>query len=201
MRDRWLDIRRHHLSKLDEALKNGLVDEGVISILNAINRFEEYVTRSSCYGRVSFTQEKGLIKKGRGKILYKRHGPIDMETIKKIIRKVDGGVLWMNIEGTIIHVASKTIEDALKLLDIAVEAGYKESSLYSMSTRGVTVEILFSEKYSIPLYTRENGFLISTVEVQSIIEYIDERFREIEKAKHRLINLLAEYKGYENTYC
>ncbi len=200
MRDRWFDIKNHHLTKLDTALKKGLVDEGVIPILNAINQFEEYVTRSSCYGRVSFTVEEGLIKKGKGKIIYKNHGPINLETVEQLVEKIERGVLWMNIEGTIIHVASKTLEDALKLLRLALKAGYKKSTLYSMSTRGVTVEILFSDKYSIPLYTPETGFLISKEELTSVINYIGNRFKEIEDAKHRLINLLSEYKGYENTY-
>ena len=199
MRDRWLDIREHHLNKLNLALKEGLVDEGVIPLLYAINEIERYVTRSSCYGRVSFTIEEGLIKKGKGKIIFKKHGPIDRETIEEIVERVDKGVLWMNIEGTIIHVASKTLEDALKLLELSLQAGYKNSTLYSMSTRGVTVEILLSDKYSIPIYTPERGFIISRCELDSIIEYIGKRFKDIEKAKYKLINLLSEYKAYENT--
>lgn len=194
MRDRWQDIRRYHLSELETALKEGKVDKDVIPLLEAINRFEEYVTRSSCYGRVSFTVEEGLIRKGVGKIIYKEHGPINMENIRQLIQKVDRGILWMNIEGTIIHVASKTLEDALNLFKLAIEAGYKESALYSMSSRGVTVEILFSDKYSIPLYTPEKGFLISENELYSIIRYIEKRFAEIEETKCRLINFLSEYR-------
>jgi len=115
------------------------------------------------------------------------------------VERVDNGILWMNIEGTIIHVASKTLVDAKKLLELSIQAGYKSSTLYSMSTRGITVEILLSDKYSIPVYTHEKGLIISRNELKSIIKYIENRFRDIENAKHKLINLLLEYKAYENT--
>ncbi|HIQ12954.1 MAG TPA: hypothetical protein EYH44_00985 [Thermoprotei archaeon] len=196
----WSEIRRYHLNKLIQAIKEDKVDRDILPILNIINSFDEYVTRSSCYGRITFTIEKGLIRKGEGKIINKIHGPVNPEYIKKVSDSVDKGVLWMNIEGTIIHVASKTYEDGLKLYNIALDAGYRESSIYSMSKRGVTIEILYTTKYSIPIYSPETGFIISDEELRSISNYIHNMFIGIEKAKYRLINILSEYKAYEDKY-
>ena len=188
----WRDIRRHHLVKLKEALDRGEVDQGIIPLLDAINRFEEYVTRSSCYGRVSFTIEEGLIRKGKGKLIYRFHRPISKEEVSNIASGVKSGVLWVNIEGTIIHVACRDLESANRLLEVALKSGYKESSIYSLSNRGVTVEILLDRKYSIPIYSSEIGFLVSDDDLTSLINYVEERFHRIERAKKNLISLLNQ---------
>lgn len=198
--DTWADIRRYHLKKLMEAIKEDKVDRDILPILNIINSFDEYVTKSSCYGRITFTVEKGLIRKGEGKVINKIHGPVDVEYIRGVSSSMDEGVLWLNIESTIIHVASKTYEDGLKLYGIALDSGYSESSVYSMSKRGVTIEILYTSKYSIPIYSFETGFLVTDEELRSITNYIYNMFNGIERAKYRLINLLSKYKGYEDKY-
>ena len=188
----WPEIRDYHLKRLDEALRKGEVDEGIIPVLSKINEFEEYVTRSSCYGRVSLAKEEGLIRKGRGKLLYRFHRPISIDDLYDIINSIDQGILWMNIEGTIIHVACKDLGAAEKILDIAYRAGYEESSIYSISRRGVTVEILLDEKFSIPIYMSGMGKLVSDNDIKLLLEYIHRRFYRIEKAKKNLINLLRE---------
>ncbi len=186
----WSDIRNHHLRKLREALEKGLVDEGVIPILHAINKYESYVTRSSCYGRIHLTLEKGMIRKGYGKTLLKRHGPVAWSEVEQIVRRVDGGVVWLNVEGTIIHVAAKTLSDALKMYRAALNAGYRESSIYSISTRGVTVEILLMEKYSIPLNIH-GKLLYTDEEMDKLFRDASKIFPLIEEAKERFLKELG----------
>ena len=190
----WREIRKYHLKKLSRALEKGEVDHDVVPILEAINKNPDYVTRSSCYGRISLAVEEGLIRKGEGKIIFKSHKPIRFEELKRIFDRVVSGVLWMNIESTIIHVAAKDIEAAYRLLKLALEAGYGKSNIYSVSGRGVTVELLIREKYSVPLYIGGVGQIIHDDELSKLIAYISDMFKEIEEVKTRFINLLESYR-------
>ena len=194
----WQNIREYHLKKLDTALKNGEVDSGIVPLLHELNDIPYYVTRSSCYGRVSFSIEHGMIRKGKGKLIARFHRPISFPELEYVRSKVSNGILWMNIEGTIVHVGSVDMKYAEELLEMALKAGYLYSSIYSYSNRGVTVEILFDRKYSIPVYTNALGYLLDRDEIESLFSYIKSRFDKIEKSKHMLIKLLREYKTYGN---
>ncbi len=187
----WLLERARHLEKLGKALEKGLVDEGVIPILEAVNRCSSYVTKSSCYGRIHITQEESLIKKGRGKTLLKIHGPISLDKVEEALEKARGGVVWMNVEGTILHIAAEDLGKAVELLGIAIEAGYRYSSIYSIGGRGVTVEILLAPKYSIPLRAWGEDIL-GKEEIQEALRYAERLFGEAEKARHRFLTILGE---------
>ncbi len=187
----WLLERARHLEKLEKALKKGLVDEGVIPILMAINRCSSYVTKSSCYGRIHITLEEGLIKKGRGKTLLKIHGPIGIDMVRQALTGAGDGVVWMNVEGTILHVAAENLEKAGELLGVAWEAGYRYSSIYSLGGRGVTVEILLAPKYSIPLMAWGEE-LLDVEEILEVLKYAEKLFSEAEKTRHRFLSLLGK---------
>lgn len=190
----WIKERMRHLDKLEKALAKGLVDEDVIPILDAINRCGSYVTKSSCYGRIHITLEESLIKKGRGRTLLKNHGPISLEVVGKTLENIHeavSGVVWMNVEGTILHVAAESLGKAEELLNIAVEAGYRYSSIYSLGGRGVTVEILLAPKYSIPLWAWGEEIL-GEEEITQVLRYGEKLFREAERARHRFLTLIGE---------
>ena len=187
----WTDIRRHHLEKLRTALERGEVDQGIIPVLKAINRRECLVSRSSCYGRLHITLERDIIRKGYGTTLLKAHGPLEWEAVREAFNKVRKGVIWLNVEGTIIHVAAKEVTEGMKLLDIAIRSGYRESSIYSISDRGVTVEILMGEKTSIPLYI-DGKPLYTDEEYRELFQEVSKIFVLIERVKHRFLENMEE---------
>jgi len=186
-RDRWIRIREHHLKSLDIALKSGYVDKQIIPIINIINSVEYYVTRSSCYGRVLLVDSESLPRKGYDNILGKYHHPINISDVEEVVNNVSKGILWMNIESTILHVASMNIEYAEKLLAIAFESGYRNSSIIAYSKRGVTIEILESNKYTIPVYSLDSGYLLIRDKLMYIIQQINNMFSRIERKKNEFI--------------
>ena len=186
-RDKWIRIREYHLKSLNIALKSGYVDKQIIPIINTINSIEYYVTRSSCYGRVLLVDSDSLPKKGNDNILGKYHHPINISDIEKAVHNVSKGILWMNIESTILHVASINIEYAKRLLAIAIKSGYRKSSIIAYSKRGVTIEILESNKHTIPVYSIDSGYLLIHDKLGYIIQQINNMFSRIERKKNEFI--------------
>jgi len=190
---RWRKIRYYHLMKLEEAKRNKQVDKDIIPLLDTINKVDDFVTRSSCYGRILLLNEEGIPKKGRDIILGKYHRPISLKELEDSIKKVDHGILWMNVESTIVHVGSRSLSRAIELYKIALDSGYKSSSIISSSKRGVTVEILEREKVSIPIYIHNNIFLYSSNFLNNLLKYIESLFYSI---NIKMNNFIRNYSVY-----
>jgi len=190
--DRWLRIRNYHLRRFKEALKSGLVDDGIIPLLETVNKHPDFVSRSSCYGRILLLREYGIPKKGRDVIIGKYHHPIDMDTIKHAIKGISDYTLWMNIEGTIVHIATNSLINAEKLLEIAYKSGYNYSTIYSISDRGVTIELLERRKVSVLLGDGKYGYFINDKALKKLYNYIIGMFREIDRKINTFITLFKD---------
>ena len=52
----FLEDKKRTLTNLELAIREGLVDEEIIPILNKINNLNNYYTTSSCIGRVGIME-------------------------------------------------------------------------------------------------------------------------------------------------
>jgi tRNA wybutosine-synthesizing protein 3 len=142
------------MEKLNEAIKNNFVDKDVLFIVNKINEMEDYYTTSSCIGRCGMMEfPKNKNPKIHSKWLGKWHHYADekelFEAIAKKSNDFESVVFVMN--SPILHVASKDISSAKKLLELAIHNGLKASSVKSISDRRVIVEILSTYKMDVPI--------------------------------------------------
>src|SRR3989338_10217953 len=128
--------KKTYLAKLDKSKKGG-IDEKVISLLETINALPDYYTTSSCSGRVYLW--KGTGKKSETSWIRVSHDLIEedfFETDEK-------DLVWLRLEGVILHVACKDLPAAHLLLDKAHKF-YKKSCILSASNK-IIVEIRGSE--------------------------------------------------------
>jgi tRNA wybutosine-synthesizing protein 3 len=191
--DRWRRIRNYHLEKLRVAKEEKKVDEGIIPLVETINKVEDFVTRSSCYGRILLLREKGIPKKGRDVIIGKYHRPITLDELIQSFSRVRSGILWMNIESTIVHVAARSLERALELYEIAYKAGYRNTSLISLSKRGVTIEVLEREKVSVPIYIFKHNFTYQSGILNRLLKYVELMFYDINTKMKKFIHDYSVY--------
>jgi len=191
--NRWKRLRDHHLSKFNIAKERKRIDKEILPLLETINKVDDFVTRSSCYGRVLLLKEEGIPKKGKDLIIGKYHRPITLDELINSFSKVDRGILWMNIESTIVHVAARSLRKALELYDIAYRSGYESSSLVSLSKRGITLEILEREKFSVPIYIFKHDFTYSCYILNSLLKYVYNMFRDINTKMKKFIHDYSVY--------
>ncbi|RLF77947.1 hypothetical protein DRN32_07240, partial [Thermococci archaeon] len=111
--------KKKALESLNEALEKGLVDSDIISLLNKINSLENYFTTSSCSGRISVMQLPDFGDKLNAIWLGKWHSEVKIEEVLDAINKHDEGMLWFMLNSPILHIAARTLEDAVELLNLA----------------------------------------------------------------------------------
>lgn len=136
--------KKTFLAKMDKS-KKGSIDEKAVLLLKKINENPHYYTTSSCSGRVYLW--KGTGKKSETQCLKVSHELIDEEFFSCEEKKE---VVWLRLEGFILHVACRDLEAVNILLEKA-RRFYKKSCLLSASSKFM-VEIRGSEFIEMPLY-------------------------------------------------
>ena len=168
--------KKTFLGKLDQS-KKGSIDAKVIPFINIINQQENYYTTSSCSGRVYLW--KGSGKKNETQWLKVSHDLID-ETFFEM--KENSGLIWLRLEGFIMHLVCKDLVSATTLLD-EVRKIYKKSCILSASNK-IIVEIRGSEFMEMPLYLNEK--LVFSGDVYWLKDLINEKLERIWRGVEKL---------------
>ncbi|HHI01147.1 MAG TPA: hypothetical protein ENL40_06760 [Thermococcus litoralis] len=185
--------KKRALESLNEALEKGLVDSDIISLLNKINSLENYFTTSSCSGRISVMQLPDFGDKLNAIWLGKWHSEVKIEEVLDAINKHDGGMLWFMLHSPILHVAARTLEDAVELLNLAISCGFKHSNIKSISHKKLVVEIRSTERMDVPL-GKDGELWVSPEHLEKIIEIADLQLRRAKEKLRRLENEIEKLK-------
>lgn len=140
--------KKTYLAKADKSKKGG-IDIKILSLLETTNALPDYYTTSSCSGRIYLW--KGTGKKSETEWLKVSHNSIDDDFFHCDDEKKE--VVWLRLEGMILHVACRDIDTANVLLNKARKF-YKKSCILSASNK-IMVEIRGSEFMEMPLYKEE----------------------------------------------
>jgi tRNA wybutosine-synthesizing protein 3 len=121
----------------------GSIDAPVIELVDFINDLPDYVTTSSCSGRISVFRDENSTK-GIQWILVV-HGVITVQQLKDAITTQDivtagSHFIVLKCEAFILHVRCRDLESGRKLHHIAMGCGFRESGL-SMGQKRVQLAI------------------------------------------------------------
>ena len=156
------------LAKADKSKKGG-IDAKVISLLETINALPDYYTTSSCSGRVYLW--KGTGKKSETSWIRVSHDLIE----ENFFETDEKDLVWLRLEGAILHVACKDLEAAHTLLEKARKF-YKKSCILSASAK-IIVEIRGSEFMEMPLY--KEGKLLFSGDLKWLKEIINQKLEKM----------------------
>ena len=180
---------------LRKALAEDKVDRDIITLLEKINALDNYFTTSSCSGRISVMEMPHFGDKVNSVWLGKWHREVTIEEVLEAIGRHRSGQLWFLVRSPILHVAARTMEDAVKLLNLAIGLGFKYSNIKSVSHKKLLVEIRSTERMDVPL--GEDGELwVSEEYVGRIIELANAQVRRF---KGKLKRLEDEIEDLSNT--
>ncbi|MCX6774353.1 MAG: hypothetical protein NTY68_05160 [Candidatus Micrarchaeota archaeon] len=148
--DSWLQFRKSSLRGLNDAKLEGKADEKAFALIDAVNALDNYVTTSSCSGRVMILSlEK---HKKDAKMQSRWHGKVNADEIEIAISEYAGEKkLWLKAEPFILHIACRDIESGIKMLKACKNAGIKRFGLQAMKDDKYLIEIIGTGKMDIPL--------------------------------------------------
>ncbi len=138
----WRRFKRESWERLWSDLGIGYLDEDLLPILIEFFLRPKSFTMSSCSGRITVSDSTYPWSREETSIVYKKHGPVDPGEIMAVVEKPVVRRLWLNVVGPIIHVSAADMDEALSVLRIAREAGFKHSGILSINpVKGVLLEL------------------------------------------------------------
>jgi len=176
--------KKKQLEKTDKSSK-GSWDKKIINLINKINNNAHYYTTSSCSGRIM------LIKDSEGKkpglFVFVSHDKLNFAELMTEINNISfKGLIWFKLDSCILHVACKSVSDAVVLLNKAKLAGWKRSGIMNIGKRNL-VELISTETMSFPvinnckLLVSEDFLKLSLEKANEKLERIWLKIEKLEK--------------------
>ncbi len=117
--------------------------------------FEDLFTTSSCSGRIVLICIPEIGAKREAKFIGKWHRAVAKEEVLEAIKSSEKGEIWLLSQSPILHVSCRGLEKAKTLLRIAIQSGFKYSSIKAIANskdnEKVVVEIVSTERMDVPL--------------------------------------------------
>ncbi len=181
--------KKEFLRKRDKSRK-GSIDGKIEKLVNRINSFHSFYTTSSCSGRILLLEIPKSNKKNEVQYLFCSHKKITYNDLNKIIKSIlPKNDVWFRVEPVILHVASKNINSAKKLLNLARNIGFRRSGIISISNK-IVLELISTER--LDALVSKNGKLL--IDEDYFKTLINEGNKKLEKTWKKIDRLHGELK-------
>lgn len=160
----------------------GDVDTDLIPLLDYINSLDSCYTTSSCAGRISLLEDVG--SKEDNTFLGKWHHRVGEDEVLDALDS-SKGVVWFRYEPTILHIVCRTLEDAAKLLKLALRSGFKRSGIQTLKNQRYMAEVCSTEKIDAPVM--DSGRMLADKEyIKYLASMANNKFSDGQKKLSRL---------------
>ncbi|MFH1589510.1 MAG: tRNA wybutosine-synthesizing 3 family protein [archaeon] len=147
----------------------GSVDKPIKKLLNNINRTKNHYSTSSCSGRIILIQIPKSGRKQEAEFLYRTHSKAKLKDVLAAIKKIKGSnAVWFRQEAAILHIASRTLNDASKFLRVARAVGFKRSGLFEVK-KHFLMELIATEKLE-TIIMRHGELLVDEKYLKVLVE-------------------------------
>ncbi len=164
----WSERREEFRRRLLEDLEIGYLDDDIIDVLLKLFESGDLFTQSSCSGRITAVDAEMPWEREGSTVIFKKHSPINVGELKALLTQKVLKTLWLVVTGPIIHVNAKSVEAAMKVLELGRSAGFKHSGIISWGIKGVVVELTSGVFLSIPLKIGDDVVISSVGKVVSL---------------------------------
>ena len=181
------------MQKLADARKIGRVDEDIGTMIDFLNSKDAFYTTSTCSGRITLITLPESGRKDESLFVHKKHTFVDadamFETLKELVTRTDEEV-WFRMEGLIMHVGCKTLENANALLACARVAGLKKSTIFS-AQKQIIVEINTSQKID-TLVAERGTIVVPKAYFTRLVEKANSKLKEVKKKNEQFFSILKQ---------
>lgn len=139
--ENWEDYKKKAWERILRDKEIGYLDPDIFEVLEVFFKRQKAYTQSSCSGRVSIVDSYLPWERKDSTVVYKNHITFSMEDLKDTISKGYVRRLWLIVQGPILHMYTKDMEEAWELLKIARGAGFKHSGILTSNNKGVLIEL------------------------------------------------------------
>ncbi len=170
----------------------GHIDKGIIKLVSLINSMQNFYTTSSCAGRILVQAFKANSKKHETKRLLVSHSPLTYSKLSSILNRLPANMeVWFYMEAFILHVAARTIDDAIWFVNKAYECGLKRSGLMSARKNKYIIEVIGNEHMELPIAINKE-LIVSEDYLRTILNIANKKLEKNKNLRHKFLLSLAQ---------
>lgn len=182
---KFIEAKEKALTTLYKEMRKGKVDKDLTLLLEKINKTENFFTTSSCSGRILLLEIPEIGDKKEARFIGKWHGQVTKHDLISKIKESKKGTIWLLAQPPVIHIGAKNLENAIALMKVANESGFKNTFIKSIGRDRVIIEICGTERMDAPI--GEDGILTCNMEhLELLVKTANE---VIKKSKNKLDRL------------
>ncbi|KAJ9589480.1 hypothetical protein L9F63_017297 [Diploptera punctata] len=170
--------------------RKGCIDDPIQELVELINTEDDFVTTSSCSGRVILFCEdivNGKRKKGC-KWLYTTHENVKDDDLLRSIQPNEGNNV-LKFEPMILHVQCRTLEKAKLMHTCALESGFRNSGITLGKHGKIILAIRSCMGLEVPL-TEDGNTLVSNEYLKYLTKKANEKMEENKTRTERFFSNL-----------
>jgi tRNA wybutosine-synthesizing protein 3 len=194
MKKEFLDAKENALKSLHDACDHAKVDEGVLPILDLINKIEGFYTSSSCAGRIVLLQIPQIGDKRGARFLGVWHHTIEVDELRAASRKATTGLLWLLAQAPILHIGAETLQQADKMVKTGISCGFKNSAIKSLGKK-IIIEICSTERLDAPI-GRDACLFCDEKYLSLLVEISNEVIGRSQEKLGRLTKKFADFRDF-----
>ncbi len=182
----WEEFRDERLRKY----RRSEIDEWIKPLTDLINSCFDFVTLSSCAGRIAVIDLPEFGDKKNAVFLGKWH---EFPKVSDVVEAIKRGRMetWLMMNPPILHVACRNIERTSDLLRLCKTSGFRRAGIISL--KNFVVEISAQER--VELLAARNGSVI--VDEITVHENLTESIEKLERSRKRFEKL---YRGFKELF-
>lgn len=160
--DKLWERRKTFVLTKDKSLKASY-DAPIVSLIECVNVLKNFVTLSSCSGRLSLIKETATNSKAGGNAVVKCwHEVVDestvVGTIREALRETEGlEQLTFKFEPLILHIQCRDLDDARLLISRLQMSGIHQSGIKTFTAKKIVVCFTGTSNLEIPLAARTSS--------------------------------------------
>lgn len=187
----FIQGKKSAIIKLKKAQKEKKIDLGILSMLNLINKSENYYTTSSCFGRIVLLEIPQIGDKKQAKFIGKWHSTVSTDEIISAAKGAQIGQIWLLSQSSIIHIIAKTSDAADRILKTAIKCGFKNSGIKSFGKK-IVVEICSTERLDVPI-GKDGDIFCNKNHLDLLVEISNEIIKKSTKKLQKFEEILKKY--------
>lgn len=191
--DKFDSDKKDVLKKLKEHDKSkiGEVDKPITELIDFINGLKDFYTTSSCSGRIMLIALDDEKRKDRADWLFFSHEKVFFKDLMKNLKKYKSKKeLWFKQEPLILHICSRNLKEADKLMRLSLASGFKKVGIIALSRR-VILEIKGTD-YISTLIGKDGKILVGEDYLKEILKMANEKLENNLKKKDSLFSVVKK---------
>jgi tRNA(Phe) wybutosine-synthesizing methylase Tyw3 len=172
--------KKHHKTTFEKALLEGKMDIDFVPICKFLEKTKAYFSTSCCAGRIALMCLDEVEGKKKNAFYRKWHRKVNEKEILEAVNTFDGDCLWFKQEPLILHIGTKDLSGAQKLINAGHNAGIKRVGIIVAKEGKFIIEVLGSKNMNVPI--KGTDFCASEDYLKKIIKIANIKFESNKKA-------------------